>query len=210
MEYCIKVNLSRKSLIIALGGGVVGDVAGFASMTYKRGLHFINIPTTTLSMVDSSIGGKTAINYNSTKNVIGGFYQPDIVLIDVNTIEALKTGLLGDKELFDILKNSDFKDNYEEIIYRSLMFKKKIVEEDEKENGIRKILNFGHTFGHAIEAYYHMNGFLHGEAIGIGMLLVSKDKPYYQDLKDILNKWKVNTNINIGDENKILKLIEND
>ena len=219
----MKNNFSRHDYVIALGGGVVGDVAGFASMTYKRGLHFINIPTTTLSMVDSSIGGKTAINYNSTKNVIGGFYQPDIVLIDVNTlftlpkrhfingtIEALKTGLLGDKELFDILKNSDFKDNYEEIIYRSLMFKKKIVEEDEKENGIRKILNFGHTFGHAIEAYYHMNGFLHGEAIGIGMLLVSKDKPYYQDLKDILNKWKVNTNINIGDENKILKLIEND
>ena len=108
----MKNNFSRHDYVIALGGGVVGDVAGFASMTYKRGLHFVNIPTTTLSMVDSSIGGKTAINYNSTKNVIGGFYQPDIVLIDVNTlftlpkrhfingtIEALKTGLLGDKEL---------------------------------------------------------------------------------------------------------------
>lgn len=218
----IENNFSRYDYLIALGGGVVGDLVGFAALTYKRGMHFVNIPTTTLSMVDSSIGGKTAINYQNIKNVIGGFHHPDVVLIDPETlltlpkrhftngtIEALKVGIVGDKELYRMLKNTDFKKNYEEVIYRSLSYKIKLVEQDEKEENIRKLLNFGHTFGHAIESYYAMKNSLHGEAIGIGMLLVSRDKPYYEELKSILQSWKVRIDVSI-DEDKIIELIKND
>lgn len=222
LQYLIDNSFSKADYIIAVGGGVVNDLSGFVALTFKRGIHFVSIPTTTLSMVDASIGGKTALNFSKVKNVIGGYHHPDVVLIDPETlqtlpkrhfingsIEALKVGILGDKELFDILKNTNFKENYEEVIYRALSYKIKIIEQDEHEEGVRKYLNFGHTFGHAIESYFAMKNSLHGEAIGLGMLLVSKDKPYYEDLKDLLKKWKVRVEVNV-DEDKILNLIKND
>ena len=183
IDHLLHLDFSRNDYIIALGGGVVLDLCGFVASTFKRGLHLINIPTTTLSMVDSSIGGKVAINHSKLKNVIGSFYHPDVVLIDPETlltlpkrhfingtIEALKTGLIGDEQLYRIFFEDDYKEKYDEIIYRSLLFKAKIVMEDEKEQSIRKILNFGHTFGHAYESYFAMKYYLHGEAVALGIL----------------------------------------
>lgn len=222
IEKLIELDFSRNDYIVALGGGVVLDICGFVASTFKRGIRLINVPTTTLSMVDSSIGGKVALNFAHIKNVIGSFYHPDAVLIDPATlltlpkrhfingnIEALKTGLIGDKELYDMLFLDNYKEKYDEIIYRSLCFKAKIVMQDEKEQSIRKILNFGHTFGHAYESYFAMKYYLHGEAVALGMLIVSKDKPYYQDLKSLLKKWKIKTDVNV-DKDKIIELIKND
>ncbi len=173
----------RSDLVIALGGGVVGDLAGFAAACYMRGIDFVNIPTTTLAQIDSSIGGKTAINAGGIKNNIGAFYQPIKVLIDFDTlstlprrhyvnglVEALKAGLIYDPQLFALFENGNIDDDLEKIIYRSLCMKKDVVEKDERESGLRKILNFGHTIGHAIEGYYHMEEYLHGECVAMGML----------------------------------------
>lgn len=222
IDHLLHLDFSRNDYIIALGGGVVLDLCGFVASTFKRGLHLINIPTTTLSMVDSSIGGKVAINHSKLKNVIGSFYHPDVVLIDPETlltlpkrhfingtIEALKTGLIGDEQLYRIFFEDDYKEKYDEIIYRSLLFKAKIVMEDEKEQSIRKILNFGHTFGHAYESYFAMKYYLHGEAVALGILTISKDKPYYEELRNLLKKWKLKTDVNV-DQEKIINLIRND
>lgn len=178
----------RKDLVIALGGGVVGDLAGFAAACYMRGIDFVNIPTTTLSQIDSSIGGKTAINAGGVKNNVGAFWQPRKVLIDLDVLatlprrhyinglaEALKAGLIYDPQLFALFEQQDIDAHLEEIIYRSLCMKKAVVEQDEKESGLRKILNFGHTIGHAIEGYYHMEEFLHGECVAMGMLYFIED-----------------------------------
>ncbi len=222
IDHLLHLDFSRKDYIIALGGGVVLDLCGFVASTFKRGLHLINIPTTTLSMVDSCVGGKVALNHYNLKNIIGSFYHPDAVLIDPNTlqtlpkrhfingtIEALKTGMIGDKELYNLFFQDDYKEHYDEIIYRSLLFKAKIVMEDEKEQSIRKILNFGHTFGHAYESYFAMKYYLHGEAVALGILTISKDKYYYDDLKNLFKKWKLKTDINVEKE-KIINFIKND
>ena len=182
---------SRKDCIIALGGGVVGDLSGFVASTYMRGIDFIQIPTTTLSQIDSSIGGKVAINLNGVKNVIGAFYQPKIVFIDPDTlktlprrhyinglIEALKEGLIYDASLFELFEQGDINNNLDLIIEKALRVKKDVVEKDEKEMGLRKILNFGHTIGHAIESYYHLSEYLHGECVAFGM-------PYFIDNETI-------------------------
>lgn len=179
----LKYHFSRNDCIIALGGGVVGDLSGFVAVSYMRGIDFIQVPTTTLSQIDSSIGGKVAINLNDTKNILGAFYQPKAVFIDFNTlkslpkrhynnglVEALKAGLIYDSELFNIFENKNIDDHLEEIIYRALCVKKDIVEKDEKEMGLRKILNFGHTIGHAIESYFQLSTYYHGECVAFGML----------------------------------------
>ncbi len=174
---------SRKDCVVAVGGGVVGDLSGFAASAYMRGIDFYNIPTTLLSQIDSSIGGKTAINFGGVKNVVGAFYQPETVLIDpdlLNTLpprqlanglaEAIKMSLTSDEELFGIFENQDIESNLDEIIIRSLNIKKSVVEQDEKESGLRKILNFGHTIGHGIESIKGMAELYHGECVALGML----------------------------------------
>jgi 3-dehydroquinate synthase len=184
---------NRDTTILALGGGVVGDIAGYAAATFLRGIPFIQIPTTLLAQVDSSVGGKTGINHLLGKNMIGAFYQPRAVVIDLNVLktldnrqisaglaEVIKYGLIWDEDFFkyleqniDNLKQLDF-EHLEHVIYRSCEIKAKVVSEDEKESGIRAILNLGHTFGHAIENCLGYGEWLHGEAVGCGMVLAAK------------------------------------
>ncbi len=180
---------SRKDCVVAVGGGVVGDLSGFAASAYMRGVDFYNIPTTLLSQIDSSIGGKTAINFGNVKNIVGAFYQPKKVLIDSNLLhtlperqisnglaEAIKMALTSDRELFDIFETKDIKENIDEIIVRSLNIKKNVVEQDEKESGIRKILNFGHTIGHGIESSENMTELYHGECVALGLIPMCDEK----------------------------------
>lgn len=173
---------TRSDCVVAVGGGVVGDMAGFAAASYMRGIDFYNIPTTVLSQVDSSIGGKTAIDFGGYKNIVGAFYQPKCVVIDSETLktlpsrqisnglsESVKMALTSDKRLFELFENEDITANIDEIIHRSLLIKRSVVEQDERESGLRKILNFGHTAGHAIESV-SMDKYYHGECVALGML----------------------------------------
>lgn len=181
-EELLRLSFTRKDAVIAVGGGVVGDMAGFAAATYMRGIGFYNIPTTVLSQVDSSIGGKTAIDFMGVKNTIGAFYQPKMVVIDTDVLstlsdrlirnglaESLKMGMNFNKELFDIFKKDDYMNHIERIIELSLRIKKYVVEEDEKESGLRKSLNFGHTIGHAIESVSQLRELYHGECVALGI-----------------------------------------
>ena len=182
----------RSSTLIALGGGVVGDMTGFAAASYQRGVNFIQIPTTLLSQVDSSVGGKTGVNHPLGKNMIGAFYQPKAVIIDVDTLdtlpnrefsagmaEVIKYGLLGNENFLSFIeKNVDFlmnkkKSSLIDAIYQSCNDKANIVAEDELEAGKRALLNLGHTFGHAIENSMGYGNYLHGEAISIGMYMAA-------------------------------------
>ncbi|MDD4601016.1 3-dehydroquinate synthase [bioreactor metagenome] len=184
----IESKLDRKSPIVALGGGVVGDLAGFIAATYLRGVPFIQIPTTLLAQVDSSVGGKVAINHPLGKNLIGAFYQPELVFIDtlfLDTLperelytglaEVLKYGVISDCDFFDYLRQNSNDilmkrpETIIKIIHRSCQIKADIVSTDERETGLRAILNFGHTIGHAIEAYTNFEKYNHGEAVAIGM-----------------------------------------
>ena len=187
-EKLLEYSFTRKDAVIAVGGGVVGDMSGFAAATYMRGIDFYNIPTTVLSQVDSSIGGKTAIDLNGVKNIIGAFYQPKNVIIDPDVLatlserlirnglaESLKMGMNFNKELFEMFRNESYLDNIDKIIELSLLIKKRVVEEDEKEAGLRKSLNFGHTIGHGIETT--LNGELfHGECVALGIIPMCGDK----------------------------------
>ena len=154
-----------------------------------RGIDFYNIPTTVLSQVDSSIGGKTAVNLDGIKNIVGAFYQPKRVLVDLDLLftlperqisnglaEAVKMSLTSDAELFELFEKGNITDNMDEIITRSLMIKKNVVEQDEKEQGLRKILNFGHTIGHGVESFEHLNGLYHGECVALGMIPMVSDE----------------------------------
>ena len=187
----IENGVTREDLVVAFGGGVVGDIAGFVAATYLRGVKFIQIPTTVVSQVDSSVGGKVGVDLPAGKNLVGAFYQPRLVLIDIAFLRTLETryffdgfaeivkyGCIYDKELFskleDIAKEDHLRknlmDNMEDIVYRSCEIKKEVVEKDEKESNLRMILNFGHTIGHAIEQYYNFEKYSHGEAVSIGMI----------------------------------------
>ena len=176
-------NMTRKDLLVSVGGGVIGDLGGFCAATYMRGIDFVNCPTTTLSQVDSSIGGKTAIDLGETKNIVGAFWQPKVVLVDFDTLEtlprrhyvnglaeAVKMGLIADPELFALFEQGKPEDNIEQIIYRSLRVKKNVVEQDEREQGQRACLNFGHTIGHAAEKLGNYTDLTHGQAVAIGMV----------------------------------------
>lgn len=186
-------NFDRTDLIIAVGGGVVGDISGYVASSYLRGIQFIQIPTTLLAQVDSSVGGKTAINISAGKNLVGAFYNPKGVIIDTSVLktlpirefkaglaEVIKYALIKNKSLFSILekhaKEILLMDQkiIEEIIFASINTKAQIVTRDEKEDGIRAILNFGHTFGHAIEAHGKYKKILHGEAVAKGMKVASR------------------------------------
>ena len=180
--------LDRGSVLIALGGGVTGDLGGFAAAVYMRGISYVQIPTTLQAQVDASVGGKTAINHPKGKNLIGAFHQPKLVLIDVDTlktlpqrdirsglIEVIKMGVIRDEPLFEMVEeNLDAILNLEdamliEMISSACVNKAEIVAKDEKESGLRMVLNYGHTFGHALEALTHYNRYRHGEAVSIGM-----------------------------------------
>lgn len=213
LDYLIEKEFSRTDCIVAVGGGVVGDLAGFVASCYMRGIDFYNIPTTLLSQVDSSIGGKTAIDKLGIKNVVGAFYPPKRVVIDSEVlktldsrqvhsglVEALKMGATSDLELFELIENStDLFSDIDEIIIKSLMVKKAVVEEDPKEQGIRKILNFGHTIGHAVEASGAFNELLHGECVGIGMLYLSGDK-VRERIEKVLGKYQLPTKVDLTSE----------
>ena len=214
-------DMSRGDCVVAVGGGVVGDLAGFAAASYMRGIDFYNIPTTILSQLDSSIGGKTAINLAGVKNIIGAFYQPKRVLIDIDTLktlpkrqvsaglaEAVKMSLTSDRELFGIFENEDISsNNIEKIILRSLMIKRSVVESDEKEIGLRKILNFGHTYGHGIEAA-ELKRLYHGECVALGMIPMCSDE-VRKRLVPVLKKLGLPTNYD-GDVDKALSYVLHD
>lgn len=183
LETMLSHGFSRKDCVVAVGGGVVGDLSGFAASAYMRGIDFYNVPTTLLSQIDSSIGGKTAINFGGVKNIVGAFYQPKKVLIDpelLNTLpgrqisnglaEAVKMALTCDSVLFELFEKEDVESHIDEIIIRSLNIKKSVVEQDEKEAGLRKILNFGHTIGHGIESSGDMSQLYHGECVALGLI----------------------------------------
>lgn len=185
-----KAGLTRNDIAIALGGGVCGDLCGFCCAVYMRGIRFVQLPTTLLAMVDSSVGGKTAVDTEFGKNLIGAFHQPSLVICDVDTLstlperymrdgmaEVIKYGCICDKELFcDLEKRNeaDLYNNIEDISYRSIATKKKFVEADEFDTGCRMALNFGHTFGHSLEKACDFKGYSHGEAVGIGMIIASR------------------------------------
>ncbi len=201
-------NFTRKDCVVAVGGGVVGDLAGFVASSFMRGVDFYNVPTTVLAQVDSSIGGKVAVNLGGIKNIVGAFYQPKAVLIDPETLrtldnrlvsaglaEAVKMALTFDKELFEKIESSDNPFGIiDEIIEGSLRIKKKVVEEDERESGLRKTLNFGHTIGHAIESTAK-GELYHGECVALGMLSVCSS-----DIKERL--LKVLSKLNLPTEYK--------
>ncbi|MCI0469213.1 MAG: 3-dehydroquinate synthase [Nitrospirae bacterium] len=189
----LKNRLDRNSAIIALGGGVIGDIAGFAASIYMRGIHFAQVPTTLLSQVDSSVGGKTGVNHYLGKNMVGSFYQPKLVWIDIQTLktlpkrevlcgiaEIIKYGVIWDEELFGFLRKNKAAilemdpDALKYIIKRSCEIKAEVVSKDERETGLRAILNYGHTIGHAIETATGYRRYLHGEAIAIGMSLEAR------------------------------------
>lgn len=187
-KFFLDNHLDRKSVIVALGGGVVGDMAGFAAATYMRGIKFVQIPTTVLAQVDSSVGGKVGVDFEGTKNIIGAFYQPTFVYINVNTVktlpqrefsagiaEAIKYGMIINKDYYEYINQNKTKllntdeQILKQIIKQCCAFKADIVSKDEKENGLRQILNFGHTIGHSIEALLNFK-LIHGECVAIGMV----------------------------------------
>ncbi|MFI3250058.1 MAG: 3-dehydroquinate synthase [Eubacteriales bacterium] len=188
LEFCGQHKLPRTGLVVALGGGVIGDLAGFIAASYMRGVNLVQIPTTLLSQVDSSVGGKTAINLPQGKNLVGAFYQPNLVLIDpdnLNTLpprdfasgmaEIIKTGAIFSLDFFEKLEKLETNSPLpmEEIIAFCCDLKRIVVEEDEKEQGRRALLNFGHTFGHAIEKLGNFTRYTHGEGVALGMVLAS-------------------------------------
>ncbi len=196
---------TRKDTVVAVGGGVCGDLAGFVAASFMRGVDFYNIPTTVLSQVDSSIGGKVAVNLGGIKNIVGAFYQPKAVLIDPDTLktlprrqisaglaEAVKMAVNFDKELFEKIEAQENPmDIIDEIIEGSLLIKKRVVEEDEKESGLRKVLNFGHTVGHAVESA-SKGELYHGECVALGMLAVCEGE-VRKRVKRVLESLKLPT-----------------
>ena len=221
LKKLIENNFTRKDAVIAIGGGVIGDMSAFAASTYMRGIDFYNIPTTLLSQVDSSIGGKTAIDFMNVKNIVGTFYQPKGVLIDSDTlkslperelnsglVESIKMAATFDKEFFNYLKTApNILENAEKIIHPSLMIKKDVVEKDEKESGLRKVLNFGHTIGHAIEESLNLK-YLHGECVGVGMLYFTSDE-IKKDIADLLSKYNLPIKLEFNNDD-VIELIKHD
>lgn len=187
VEFMAENCLTRSDGVVALGGGVCGDMAGFAASIYLRGIKFVQIPTTLLAQVDSSVGGKTAVDLLQGKNLCGAFHQPSLVIIDPNALdtlsdkffsdgmaEVIKYGCIKSEKLFERLEKESAKDFIEEIIFECVDIKREVVENDEKEAGERALLNFGHTCGHAIEKLWDFETVSHGEAVGIGMVMIAK------------------------------------
>ena len=211
LQAMLAFGMDRKDLLVSVGGGVVGDLGGFCAASYMRGIDFVNCPTTVLSQVDSSIGGKTAIDLGETKNIVGAFWQPKVVLVDFDT---LKTGIIGDPQLFALFECEHPEDNIEQIVYRSLKFKKKIVEQDEREGSVRACLNFGHTIGHGIEAVRGVRGrrttgLYHGECVALGMLPMIEDTALLKRTRAIYRALGLPTRAGANKE-KVLAYMQHD
>lgn len=221
LKKMLQYGFTRKDAVVAVGGGVCGDLAGFVASSFMRGVSFYNIPTTVLSQVDSSIGGKVAVNLGGIKNIVGAFYQPQAVLIDPETLktlpqrqisaglaEAVKMAVNFDKELFEKIEASENPmDMIDEIIAGSLLIKKKVVEEDEIESGLRKVLNFGHTVGHAIESVAK-GELYHGECVALGMLAVCEG-----EVKDRVSKVLASLQLPTSfkaDKEKLIEAVSHD
>lgn len=221
-------NITRTDCIIALGGGVVGDITGFAAATFLRGLKYIQIPTTLLAQIDSSVGGKTAIDLPCGKNLVGAFKQPSCVICDSDVLktlseeilsdgmaEAIKYGMIRSRELFDLIASHTL-ENVDEIIddivYNSVSIKRDVVENDEFDTGERMILNFGHTLGHAIESYYNYETYTHGSAVAIGMCLITEkecDISVLEKLRECVKAYKLPVSAD-APVSELLKLCSND
>lgn len=212
LSFMLKNNFTRKDCVVACGGGVPGDLAGFVSACYMRGIDFYNFPTTVLSQVDSSIGGKTAVDLDGIKNTVGAFHQPKMVIIDPDVLktlpdrqvsnglsEAVKMSLTFDKELFEIFEEKDAVENIDEILFRAIEIKRKVVEQDEKEAGLRMVLNFGHTIGHAVESEEELNRLYHGECVALGMIPMCSES-VRQRLISVLKKLNLKTEISLNIE----------
>ncbi len=221
LSHMVVNGFTRTDCVVAVGGGVMGDLAGFVAASFMRGVDFYNIPTTVLSQVDSSIGGKVAIDFEGYKNIVGAFYQPKKVIIDPDVLktlpkrqianglaEAIKMSLTSDKELFELFENGDIENNIDKIIEASLRIKKAVVEEDEKEAGLRKILNFGHTVAHGIESDDGMSNYYHGECVAVGMLPMCGEK-VRERLLAVLEKTGLPTKINCSAE-KVIEAMSHD
>ena len=220
LQTMLDLGFDRGDAVIAVGGGVVGDLAGFAAASYMRGIDFFNIPTTLLAQVDSSIGGKTAINFGGVKNIVGAFYQPKKVLIDpdvLNTLsdrllaagfaEGLKMAMTFDESFFKQLESGNWQDDIESFLIQSLLIKKTVVEQDEKEKGLRKLLNFGHTLGHGMEVAAS-GELLHGECVALGMIPMCT--PHLQQrLLEILVRAGLPTTFT-GDSEAVVRAIMHD
>jgi 3-dehydroquinate synthase len=237
-DFLIKNRADRYSYIIAIGGGVTGDIAAFSASTYMRGIPVVHIPTSLLAMVDSSIGGKTAINYGRLKNIIGSFYQPELVLSDISFLETLpekeylsamaeviKYGIIQDKDFFEFIENNKQKIKtrntliLQEIVAQSAENKVKIINNDEKEKGQRALLNLGHTLAHAIESSTNYSRYLHGEAVSIGIVyaaVLSAKKSLIEKndvtrIKNLLDFFNLPTTIDKDlDNNMLYKIMEQD
>lgn len=234
-EEILEFGLSRSDLIIAFGGGVVGDLGGFAASILLRGIPFIQIPTTLLAQIDSSVGGKVAINSRKGKNLIGSFYQPEAVFIDPELLktlnervfndgmaEVIKYGAIKDERLFhNLLQYKDkeaLMNNIEEIIYTCCSIKKDVVEVDEKDLGERMLLNFGHTVGHGIEKIFNYEKFTHGEAVAMGMMAITKNSETQgiteggtlELLRKIINKYDLPSDLPSMDKQELLKAVSMD
>ena len=209
---------SRNDCVVAVGGGVVGDLSGFTAATYMRGITFYNIPTTLLSQVDSSIGGKTAIDFGGYKNTVGAFYQPSAVIIDPDVLktldprqlnnglaESIKMAATSDEILFELFEKEDAYNNIETVIERSLKIKRAVVEEDEKETGLRRVLNFGHTIAHAVETATGLEALLHGECVAIGMLPFSSED-VRKRLFNVLRKYSLPVTASVSADELIKSL----
>ena len=218
----VEYGFTRSDCIVAVGGGVVGDLSGFVASAYMRGIDFYNVPTSMLSQVDSSIGGKTAIDFMGIKNIVGAFYPPKRVIIDSEALktlperhianglaESVKMALTHDEELFKIFEHDNIEENIDLIIERSLLIKKSVVEQDEREGGLRRVLNFGHTLAHAIEAENEMKSLYHGECVALGMLPMCSDSVRVRLIK-VLEKLKLPNKISVSDIEKIVLACRND
>lgn len=216
----LEEDFKRVDCAIAVGGGVCGDLTAFAASAYMRGIEFYNIPTTVLSMVDSSIGGKTAVDMDSVKNVIGSFYQPSAVIIDTEVLmtldkrqtssglaEVIKMAATCDKETFELLERLAPGEDIDELIRRANTIKKGIVEQDPEEKGLRKVLNFGHTIGHAIESRSE-GKLLHGECVGLGMLYMCTPE-VRERIRNILEKFGLPTEATY-DKEAVTELLKHD
>lgn len=217
----LEKGFTRRDCAVAVGGGVVGDLTGFAAASYMRGIDFYNIPTTVLSQVDSSIGGKTAIDLDGVKNIVGAFHQPRAVLIDPDTLrtlpqrqianglaEAVKMSLTSDAELFAMFESGRAETDPDTVIERSLRIKKTVVEQDEKETGLRRVLNFGHTLGHGIESEEALHGLYHGECVALGMLPMCSEEVRTR-LIPVLKRLRLPTEIK-GDLEAMLSAASHD
>lgn len=207
LKTLVEEGFTRTDCIVAVGGGVVGDLAGFAAASFMRGIDFYNVPTTVLSQVDSSIGGKTAIDFMGLKNIVGAFYPPKKVLIDPDTLktlpqrqianglaEAVKMAATHSEELFSLFEQENPLENIDTIIEQALYIKKSVVEADEKEGDLRKVLNFGHTLAHALESVNSLSHYYHGECVAVGMLPMCSDTVRPQ-LKAVLEKLNLPTTL---------------